>query len=101
MRLVYSKDAVADLARLREFIAAHDPAAAARVAADLKTRVEGLCAFPSMGRRLEALPAPAEVRDFVFGSYVVRYLVRGDLLAVLRVWHRLEARSEGAGPGDG
>ena len=96
MRLVYSTDAVADLGRLRQFIATHDPDAAARIAAALKTRIEGLCTFPSMGRKVESLPA-AEVRDFFFGSYSVRYLVRGDLLVVLRVWHRLEAVTGGAG----
>ena len=94
MRLTYSKDAVADLTRLRRFIAAHDPAAAARIAADLRTRMERLSAFPSMGREVEGLPPPAEVRDFVFGSYVVRYLVRDDLLVILRLWHRYETRNE-------
>ncbi|MGH8855201.1 MAG: type II toxin-antitoxin system RelE/ParE family toxin, partial [Telluria sp.] len=50
MRLVYSEEAVADLVRLRAFIAEKDPSAAARVAAELIARIENLRLFPTMGR---------------------------------------------------
>ena len=43
MRLAFSENAVADLVRLREFIAEKDPLAAARVAAELLSRIENLC----------------------------------------------------------
>ncbi|MCE7032760.1 type II toxin-antitoxin system RelE/ParE family toxin [Lysobacter sp. GX 14042] len=100
MRLTYSKDAVADLTRLRRFIAVHDPTAAARVAGDLTARVERLSASPFMGRRVEGFPPPAEIRDFSFGDYVVRYLVRKDFVVILRVWHHHESRvGEAASPG--
>ena len=49
MNLVYSQEAIADLKRLRDFIADNDPTAAARIAADLVTRIDSLCAFPEMG----------------------------------------------------
>ena len=90
MKLVYSQDAVADLARLRDFIANNDPTAAARIAADLVSRINGLCAFPEMGRSVTQAPEPDSIRDFIFGKYVVRYTVRGTALVVLRIWHHYE-----------
>lgn len=96
MRLVYSREAVADLVRLRAFIASHDPAAATRIAADLIARIDHLCAFPEIGRSVAEAPQPDTVRDFVFDKYVVRYTVHGNALVVLRIWHHFESR-----PGNG
>ena len=96
MRLVYSEDAVADLVRLRSFIAEKDPAAAARVAADLIARVEHLGRFPNLGRGVVQAPEADVVRDAVFGNYVVRYSVHVEALIVLRIWHHYEDREGGA-----
>jgi toxin ParE1/3/4 len=85
VRLVYSQEAVADLVRLRAFIAEHDPAAA-----DLLARMDSLRAFPDMGRRVPLAPEPDAIRDFIFGSYVVRYAVHGTALVILRIWHQYE-----------
>jgi len=93
MRLVYSQEAVADLVRLRAFIAEKDPAAAARVAAELVARIENLCRFPYLGVEVANAPQPAQVRDMVFGNYVVRYSIHAEALAVLRVWHHYESRA--------
>lgn len=91
MRLVYSQEAVADLVRLRAFIANNDPTAAARVAADLVARIDGLCAFPEMGRSVSQAPEPDSIRDFIFGKYVVRYTVHGTALIILRIWYHYES----------
>ena len=96
MKLVYSREAIADLVRLRAFIAEYDPGAAARIAADLVARMDQLCRFPGMGRSVAETPQPDTVRDFVFGKYVVRYAVHEGALVVLRVWHHFEDR-----PGEG
>ena len=90
MNLVYSQEAIADLTRLRDFIAANDPTAAARVAADLVTRINSLCAFPEMGRSVPEAPTPDSIRDFIFGKYVVRYTVPGTAIVILRIWHHNE-----------
>lgn len=92
MRLVYSQEAVADLVRLRAFIATHDPSAAARIAADLIARIDHLCQFPEMGRSAAGAPQPDTVRDFIFGKYVVRYTVHDSALVILHVWHHFESR---------
>ena len=91
MRLVYSREAVADLIRLRTFIANNDPTAAARIAADLVARIDNLCTFPEMGRSVSHAPEPDSIRDFIFSKYVVRYTVRGTALVILRIWHHFES----------
>jgi plasmid stabilization system protein ParE len=90
VKLIYSPEAVQDLVRLRQFIATKDPAAAARTAAELVMRIEQLLTFPEMGKPVAQCPQPGSVRDFVFGSYIVRYTVHPSALAILRIWHQLE-----------
>jgi plasmid stabilization system protein ParE len=92
VKLVYTDVAVEDLKRLRQFIAVHDPSAAARIATDLIDRIALLPEFPRMGRPVELAPVPESVRDVIFGKYVVRYSVHASAIIVLRVWHGLEER---------
>lgn len=94
MRLVYSQEAVADLVRLRTFIAEKNPTAAARIAAELIARVESLCLFPHIGHSVSLAPEPDVVRDMVFSNYVVRYSVHTDALIVLCLWHHKEEREQ-------
>lgn len=93
MKLVYSQEAVADLVRLREFIAEKNLSAAARVAEELIARIDVLCHFPRMGVVVEHAPLPADVRDMVFSNYIVRYSIHREALSVLRLWHHHENRS--------
>lgn len=90
MKLVYTEEAIADLKRLREFIANHDPSAAARIAAELVGKIELLPGFPTMGSAVEMAPVPDSIRDMVFGKYLVRYSVHANVIIILRVWHGLE-----------
>lgn len=95
MKLVYSQDAITDLVRLRAFIAEHDPSAAARIAADLRARIDTLCAFPMIGRSVGRAPDPGRIRDLFAANYVVRYAVQHASVVVLRIWHHHEDRSSG------
>lgn len=36
--------------------------------------------------------APEEIRDWLVSDYVIRYLIAGDRVVVLRVWHGKERR---------
>jgi plasmid stabilization system protein ParE len=90
--LFYSDKAISDLERLREFIAEHNPQAAASVAKELIRRVTALRSFPLLGVRVEEAPDPESIRDFVFGNYVVRYLVSETSVCILRIWHHYEDR---------
>lgn len=95
MRLVYSVETIADLIRLRAFIAAHDPNAAARIADELVTRLALVCRFPAMGKSVQLAPDPEIVRDAILGKYVVRYTIHPSSIVVLRIWHELEDRKSG------
>lgn len=87
MKLVYTDDAIEDLRRLREFIFAHNPTAASRVAAE---PINMLPEFPGMGAPVLLAPAPETIRDMVFGRHIVRYSVHAEVIVVLRLWHELE-----------
>lgn len=91
MKLVYTEVAIDDLQRLREFIAVHNPPAAARVAAELLNKIELLPAFPKIGTVVEMAPVPESIRDMVFGKYIVRYSVHPNAIIILRIWHSLES----------
>ena len=93
MRLAYSENAVADLVRLRAFIAEKDPHTAARIAAELLSRIENLCLYPEMGRAVELAPSPKAIRDAVFGKYRVRYSAHTETIVILRIWHHNEDRT--------
>lgn len=92
MRLIYSESAIADLVRLRAFVAEKDPSAAAR-AAELLVRLEHLSVFPELGRSVAHAPQPHALRDVTFGKYLVRYSLHAGSVIVLRVWHQLEDRA--------
>ena len=90
MKLLFSESAVNDLARLREFIAQHSPTAAQRVGRRLHGAIQRLVATPRIGRSLPDLPG--EIRELIFGRYVVRYKVRMNSLYILRIWYGKEDR---------
>ncbi len=94
MRLAYSNEAVADLSRLRAFIAEKDPLAAQRVGLELMQRLATLPQFPEMGRPVVRAPDPNSIRDAVFGKYIVRYSVHTETVVVLRIWHHYKDRRQ-------
>ena len=96
MKLIISEQAVGDLVRLRAHIAEQNPTAAARIATDLRRRIARLRRFPEMGREVHGVPPVPGVRDLVAASYVIRYLVRPDILIILRIWHVFEDRPDAA-----
>ncbi|OGA66954.1 MAG: hypothetical protein A3G83_05300 [Betaproteobacteria bacterium RIFCSPLOWO2_12_FULL_68_20] len=95
MKLAFSREARGDLIRLRAFIAEHAPAAAERAGRRLIQGIERLLRHPRLGRRVKVAPGetvPEEIRDWLVGDYVVRYLIANDRVIVLRVWHGKEQR---------
>lgn len=90
MRLEYSREAISDLKRVRAFIAEHNPAAASRIASELKQGVQSLRSHPKLGHGVLRAPDPETIRDLVIGKYIVRYLLLQERIVVLRVWHHLE-----------
>lgn len=94
MRIRFSPQSVADLKRLHDFLVCHDPQVARTTALNLQSAITRFAEQPRMGRVVEGLESAGEVREFVFGRYVVRYLVRTEAVYVLRIWHAREERKE-------
>lgn len=67
------------------FIAAENPAAAARVRRHIRTVVLRLCQFPQSGR-VGQIPG---TREFIVSGmpYVVVYRINEDYVEILRVFH--------------
>ena len=89
MRIRFSPESVDDLKRLHDFLTQHDTDAARTVALNLKSAINRFAAMPHLGHPLEDLE---NVREFVFGRYVLRYMVKDEVVFVLRVWHSREER---------
>jgi toxin ParE1/3/4 len=86
MRLTFLSTAVLDLARIRAYIAADDPAAAQRVGKRLSEIMNGLVRLPSLGKP-GRVPNTRESVTPKIGKtvYVVVYRVRVDRVEILRV----------------
>lgn len=87
MNIRYTPEAIDDLNRLREFISEKNPHAAQRVAGELLEGINKLKIFPQMGLPVNRAPDPSAIRDLFIGSYTVRYLIAGDNIYILRMWH--------------
>ncbi|MFX4228250.1 MAG: type II toxin-antitoxin system RelE/ParE family toxin [Porticoccaceae bacterium] len=89
MRLTFTRSAQRDLVRLREFIAEKNPESARRISQELREGIGKITDQPHIGVDVENMPG---IQDLVRGDYIVRYLVRHEEVAVLRIWHGKEDR---------
>ena len=92
MKLSYSREAISDLIRLREFIASKNPEAAQQIAKSIRNGIVQLKAFPYLGAEVELAPDPEMIRDLIIGNYIARYLTHKKQVYILRVWHHKEER---------
>ncbi len=92
MKLSYSREAIIDLIRLREFIATKNPEAAKKIAKSLRKGISQLKTFPYFGVEVEQAPNPEMIRDLIIGNYIARYLIYAKQIYILRVWHHKEER---------
>ena len=92
MRIFYSPESIEDLRRLREFIEIKNPTAARKTAASILKGIKQLRSFPYLGVEVTQAPNPEMIRDLMTGNYIVRYLVNGEEIYVLRVWLHKEIR---------
>jgi plasmid stabilization system protein ParE len=91
VRVEWTGKARDDLARLFDFLAAVNPAAAGRVVQSLTTAAGDLVKQPRIGEGLEQYQ-PRDVRRVIVGHYEMRYELTRDVLYVLRLWHTREDR---------
>jgi len=86
MEIVWSPDAVADLAELREHIAADNPKAVIRMVQRIIDVVETLLTTqPAMGRPGRV----AGTRELMIAQtpYLVPYRIRDDRIEIIRMYH--------------
>ena len=86
MNVIWSPEAITDLAALRVFIAENDPAAAQRIVAGILRHIEEVLPDnPEMGR---AGRVPG-TRELVVPRtpFIVPYRLRGNAIQILRVYH--------------
>ncbi|MBV8700046.1 type II toxin-antitoxin system RelE/ParE family toxin [Bradyrhizobium sp.] len=92
--IIFSPDAVEDVARVRSFLDHKNPGAAQRAMALILTSIERLQDFPDRG----VPTVDADVRQIAirFGSsgYIIRYAVIPETrdIFITRIWHGREAR---------
>lgn len=91
MELKWTSKGLSDLARLHDFLAPVNLAAATRVVQSLTAAPPGLLVNPRIGERLEEFD-PREVRRILVGNYEMRYEVQDSIIYILRIWHTREDR---------
>jgi len=90
MNVFYTPEAIDDLQRLGAFIAEKNLAAAQQIAADLLAGIAMLKELPYLGRKVKKAPNLEIMRDLSVSLYVVRNLIHGDEIHILRIWHKRE-----------
>jgi len=90
-RLIWHPDALADIARLYDFLAPASSAAAKRAAIVIRDAADQIADNPYIGTaRAEFREWPAK---FGRSAYVLRYcILSSDEILMTRVWHSRETR---------
>jgi plasmid stabilization system protein ParE len=91
-RLIYTPLALVDVVRLREFIAEHNPEAAARMALLIKESAARLKVYPMLGVQVEEMPFRDLVIPFGANSYILRYrlIMETQTVVVVGIRHGKE-----------
>lgn len=93
MRLVWLREAQADVQRLYDFPLEKSPSAAARAVRAIQLGASRLLDFPPVGRPMDDDTERRELFvPFGAGAYVLRYRIHDDTIVVIRVWHSREER---------
>jgi len=92
-RLRWSQPALRDVARLHDFLAPKNPAAAKRAIKAIRQGIKALGKHPEIGRPVEEMPP--EFREWVIefgqGAYVALYHYDRKEVVILAVRHGREA----------
>jgi plasmid stabilization system protein ParE len=95
VKLVVSRAAAADLARLRAFVADKNPSAAQHAISGIVQAIDSLTAFPDRGRPSGVAGLRELVVPFGRSAYVVRFAhdPQRQEIVIVRLWHGREART--------
>lgn len=92
MELKWTSKALADLARLYEFLAPTNKPAAAKAVQALTKAPTILLTNPRIGEQLFQFE-PREVRRILVFQYEVRYEIQDSIIYILRLWRTREDRA--------
>jgi plasmid stabilization system protein ParE len=94
VKLVVSSPALADIERLRHFLADKNEAVAQRALLRLDEAIRTLESFPERGRPSAVSGLRELLVPFGQSCYVIRYahLAGRDEVVILRIWHGREVR---------
>ncbi len=94
MKLIVSPEAIADLDRLRAFLADKNPAAAQRAVDTIVAKMQSLDTSPDRGQPIGSTGVRELTAPFGHSAYVIRYahLPESDNVLILRIWHGREQR---------
>ena len=89
MSVVFSPEALADLAAIRSYIGERNPSAASRIAVQIVATCDRLEYLPERGRP-GIVPGTREVT--VLWPYVIVYRIVPDGVEIIRIWHGAQDR---------
>ena len=93
-KVIWSDDAIADLAAIVQLIAADNPSAALRTGQAILESTRLLVEFPLAGRVLPE-ENKESVREIILRPYRLIYeLSGGEMVVVLRTWHAARGKPE-------
>jgi len=90
-RVVWTPQAIADVAAIRDYISGDSRRYAALVVDQIVRAVGRLELFPLSGRRVSERPDP-ELRELLCGNHRVVYRVAGGLIEVVTIFHGYRVR---------
>ncbi len=94
-KIIWLPDALEDAQRLRAFLKNKNPIAATRAGHALQAGAKQLIRFPEIGRPMNDSTDRRELFiAFGAGSYVLRYIIDKQNIAIIRVWHSKEQRDK-------
>lgn len=91
-RLIWSPDALADIARMYRFLATKNTLAAREAVKTIRSNVKVLAQHPEIGRPSDEMDAEYRELPIPFGGsgYIALYHFDGDIALIVAVRHQLE-----------
>jgi toxin ParE1/3/4 len=94
-KVIWLPEALEDTSWLRQFLENQSPAAAARAGQVIQAGTKRLADFPEIGKPMDDGTNRRELfLPFGAGGYILRYIIDGQIVVIVRAWHTKEKRDE-------
>ncbi|MCL2525895.1 MAG: type II toxin-antitoxin system RelE/ParE family toxin [Coriobacteriia bacterium] len=84
-RIRFTPSAKEQLDNLMRYIASDSPSAARDFKSEILAKLENLCTFPEMGRRIPEYPND-EFRELIIKKYRFFYTLEGSTIWIVGIW---------------